>query len=208
MDLDASSLCILCNKTNAQFCKRCKSTCYCSKECQQTDWPTHKLCASFPSFDPLSRPSNEHFRAILFSVDDTKPKFIWLYCKWLRNEDDYDKYQSSEVLEGWKSSNILLAILRGEKLIITTSMLWAIYLCVMKSFRRHSSHLRLATRDLPYTYSYESQYLTLSFWWSSLLRPKHEKTSLFFINFIPFQPPKWSGPAWSQRFEISQMEMP
>lgn len=99
MSLHTPTSCILCNKTDAHFCKRCKSTCYCSKACQQTDWPTHKLlCGTFSSFDPLSRPSKETFRAILFSVDDKKPKFIWLHCKWISDEDDDGvRYQSPEV---------------------------------------------------------------------------------------------------------------
>ena len=99
MDLDTPTSCILCNNPDAHFCTRCKSTCYCSKKCQLTDWPTHELlCAAFSSFDPLSRPSNEHFRAILFSVDDKKPKFIWLHCKWRSNDIDYrNRYQNPEV---------------------------------------------------------------------------------------------------------------
>lgn len=99
MGPDASHLCTMCNTTNVHFCNRCKSTRYCSKACQQTDWPTHKLlCATFSSFDPLSRPSNENFRAILFPVDDKKPKVIWLHCKWCSDEDDYGgRYQSPQV---------------------------------------------------------------------------------------------------------------
>ena len=36
-------------------------------------------------------------------------------------------------------------------------------LCVMKSFRRRSSHLKLIARDLFYIHSYESQFLTFLF---------------------------------------------
>ena len=71
-----------------------------------------------------------------------------------------------KMLKGWKSPSILLAILRGEK--VDYSYLYAMdyLLCVMKSFRRRSSHLRLVARDLLYIHSYESQLLTLLFWWS------------------------------------------
>lgn len=98
---DASTSCILCNKTDAHFCMRCKSISYCSKACQKNDWPTHKLlCATFSSFDSLSRPSNESFRAILFPVEDKKLKLIWLHCTWRSSDDDKDgrdTYQNPEV---------------------------------------------------------------------------------------------------------------
>ena len=99
MVLNATELCILCDKPDADFCEGCKSTRYCSKECQQTDWPTHKLlCADFSSFDPSSRPSTEHFRAILFPVDEEKPKFIWLDCNLFTDENiDSGRYHIPEI---------------------------------------------------------------------------------------------------------------
>ena len=98
MASDASTSCILCDKSNARLCKQCKSTSYCSKECQQKDWPTHKLlCTTFCSFDSLRRPSEESYRAILFSIDEKKPKFIWLHCTWLDDPDD-GRYQNPEIM--------------------------------------------------------------------------------------------------------------
>lgn len=86
----------MCNKSDSFLCNRCKSARYCSKSCQQADWPTHKLlCANFSTFDPSSRPSNDHIQAILFPVEDKKPKIVWLHCKW--NDDDEDeRYQFAE----------------------------------------------------------------------------------------------------------------
>ncbi|KAI3319327.1 hypothetical protein HD806DRAFT_548586 [Xylariaceae sp. AK1471] len=80
---EASDSCIICNKPNALRCGRCKGASYCSKLCQRADYPIHKLlCASFAGFDITTRPTEEHMRAILFSVDQKKPKLVWLHCKW------------------------------------------------------------------------------------------------------------------------------
>ncbi|KAL7625809.1 hypothetical protein AAE478_005032 [Parahypoxylon ruwenzoriense] len=84
---DASDRCLVCDKSNANFCNSCKNVRYCSKACQRIDWPSHKLlCAAFSNFDISSRPTAEHLRAIFFPVDEEKPKVIWLLCKW--HEDD------------------------------------------------------------------------------------------------------------------------
>ncbi|KAI4948249.1 hypothetical protein J4E91_006244 [Alternaria rosae] len=43
------------------------------------------------------RPSVNHYRAVLFDADEAKPRFIWLLCKWLENdeeeEDEEENYQ-------------------------------------------------------------------------------------------------------------------
>ncbi|KAI1146017.1 hypothetical protein F4825DRAFT_441951 [Nemania diffusa] len=93
---DASDLCIICNKPNALRCKRCRSASYCSKLCQRGDFPIHKLlCTKFSAFNITERPTKEHFRAILFPVDQRQPKLIWLHCKWREPEDeDYRRFQS------------------------------------------------------------------------------------------------------------------
>ncbi|GAW14743.1 hypothetical protein ANO14919_069240 [Xylariales sp. No.14919] len=84
--------CIICNKTNALRCQRCKSVSYCSKLCQRGDYPVHKLlCARFSAFDITTRPDKEHVRAILFPVDQKQPKLIWLHCGWIEPEDEYDR---------------------------------------------------------------------------------------------------------------------
>ncbi|KAI0469470.1 hypothetical protein F4859DRAFT_505436 [Xylaria cf. heliscus] len=89
---EASNSCIICNKPNSLRCGRCKNVSYCSKLCQRGDYPIHKLlCASFSAFDITTRPTQEHFRAILFPVHKNKPEFIWLHCEWVDIEDE--KYQ-------------------------------------------------------------------------------------------------------------------
>lgn len=85
----ASNSCTICNGPTALYCVGCNSAHYCSKRCQKTDWPTHKLlCAVFANFDTSSRPTDEHFKAILFPVDQEKPTIVWLHCKWWGSDSD------------------------------------------------------------------------------------------------------------------------
>ena len=77
------SLCLMCNEPHTQICTSCRSSRYCSRECQQADWPTHKLlCNSFTAFQSTNRPDQDDVRAILFPGKRLKPEFIWLRCPW------------------------------------------------------------------------------------------------------------------------------
>lgn len=79
--------CVMCNHRPANLCERCKSCYYCTKECQESDWPTHKLlCQKFAKQPP--RPSPSHKRAILFPADHEKPQMIWVFCE--RKQDPED----------------------------------------------------------------------------------------------------------------------
>lgn len=88
--------CVACSTDTGTHCVRCKSAYYCSKICQEADWPVHRLlCDAFSTFDDSSRPTQEHIKAIFFPVDESKPKFVWLPCEW-REEDDYSTSQSPQ----------------------------------------------------------------------------------------------------------------
>ncbi|KAK6520767.1 hypothetical protein TWF506_001013 [Arthrobotrys conoides] len=79
--------CVICNKHPANTCKQCQSIWYCSKTCQKSDWPSHKLlCKPFTNQEP--RPSPDHKRAILFPADEEKPRLIWVFCE--RNSDPWE----------------------------------------------------------------------------------------------------------------------
>ena len=85
----SSEVCTICDKASAKFCNRCKSARYCSKKCQRSDWPIHRLlCGPFSDLTLDSRPSGEHLRAIVLPVDEDMPKFIWLHCQWHHDDDD------------------------------------------------------------------------------------------------------------------------
>lgn len=69
--------CVMCNANSAQRCSQCRSSWYCSQECQESDWPSHKLlCKRFAT--QTSRPSPNHKRAIFFPVDREQPRMIWV----------------------------------------------------------------------------------------------------------------------------------
>jgi len=98
---DPVGLCTACNEPNGRHCARCKSARYCSTACQKADWPTHKLlCPTFSDFESSKRATNEHFRAILFPVDEEKPKFIWLHCAWHDDEDGSNQYPETKSFLG------------------------------------------------------------------------------------------------------------
>lgn len=72
----------MCEKPGSTRCSHCHSI-YCSKECQEKDWESHKMvCTSFPDFSEEHRPSSVPdtiiSRALLFPVDSIQPQWIWL----------------------------------------------------------------------------------------------------------------------------------
>jgi hypothetical protein len=63
----------------AKLCVGCDAVRYCSQECQNSDWSSHKLlCKDIEAFGSEHRPSSSHLRAILFHDDATKPELIWI----------------------------------------------------------------------------------------------------------------------------------
>ena len=62
----------------------CKGIAYCSLECQQADWPSHKsMCKAFAAFAG-PRPSVNMRRVVVFIPGEDKPRFKWAPL----NEDD------------------------------------------------------------------------------------------------------------------------
>jgi hypothetical protein len=92
----ASNLCAVCSTDSTITCKWCENIKYCSVECQLYDAPQHHtLCSTFKDFQ--QRPSEKHYRAILFPADEPKPRFIWQLIDGDRgyhtpNEEDISHY--------------------------------------------------------------------------------------------------------------------
>ncbi|KPM42779.1 hypothetical protein AK830_g3789 [Neonectria ditissima] len=80
--MDAPVLCTICGSSDARRCVQCHSAAYCSIECQQTDWRTHRiLCRKFAEHvedNFASRPSPWHYLAIYFPMAGRRPCLIWV----------------------------------------------------------------------------------------------------------------------------------
>lgn len=84
----AEPLCSSCNKTATTKCPRCNCSWYCSKACKKADSPIHKiLCREYRELDLSSRPTTDHYLAILFAPEKRKPELIWINCPWNGDED-------------------------------------------------------------------------------------------------------------------------
>lgn len=75
----ASPECNICGSTQSKLCTKCRSSAYCTVECQRADLPSHKLlCAEIAS---STRPGPGSKRAILFPASSDSPKLIWVECQ-------------------------------------------------------------------------------------------------------------------------------
>ena len=69
--------CAICGEPAPKLCKSCNSSRYCSPECQQADWPVHKvLCKATGKM--AERPSRKHKRGILFDPKSDLARFEWV----------------------------------------------------------------------------------------------------------------------------------
>jgi hypothetical protein len=76
----SESACLVCSELTAKSCTSCKCSYYCSRECQQKDWPLHKfICTSLPL--PVKRSTSSSVYGILLDEDSLKPKFIEVQLK-------------------------------------------------------------------------------------------------------------------------------
>ncbi|RPA83706.1 hypothetical protein BJ508DRAFT_324418 [Ascobolus immersus RN42] len=78
--MPTQTFCNLCGADCTKTCAACHETKYCGKECQATDWPTHKfLCKPYTTtFSDDARSDPEFRRFIYFPATQPKPEFVWL----------------------------------------------------------------------------------------------------------------------------------
>jgi hypothetical protein len=76
--------CTMCNRQGPSCCSVCQESIYCSVECQNKDWPAHRLlCHSSKNFNtsnPLPCPdkNRSYKRGILFRAHADAPSRVWL----------------------------------------------------------------------------------------------------------------------------------
>ena len=76
-DKEHQSICLRCEDPAIYKCAGCKSVSFCSEVCQAWEWRVHKfICA--PDSELLAPPCFHAVRALLFPVDGTTVRIIWL----------------------------------------------------------------------------------------------------------------------------------
>jgi hypothetical protein len=88
-------ICPICSGVGLRACPGCESISYCTIECQQTDWPVHKLLCEFQA--GLQPPTETHRRGILFPADLKVPQFVWVSCDLREAKEDEPAWESSDV---------------------------------------------------------------------------------------------------------------
>ena len=94
----AEDLCAMCNNPGS-LCAQCHGIRYCSKACQEVDWPLHKLlCKSFNSFPSSKRPTPKFQRCIWFPEKGPQPRWVWVRFK-AEDEPDLEllRYSKEQV---------------------------------------------------------------------------------------------------------------
>ncbi|KAJ5179729.1 hypothetical protein N7492_002939 [Penicillium capsulatum] len=86
-NFEPKDCCIMCNASPGIPCAQCRSIYYCSRDCENSDFPSHSLLCKQFATQP-GRPSPEHKRAIFFPTDKDKPCLIWVSCNRRYDEED------------------------------------------------------------------------------------------------------------------------
>lgn len=74
---ETGDTCPRCSEKGTLTCTGCNDIRYCSPECQQADWATHKISCGALLRDLGPRPSADVRRIVAFLPDENKPRFVW-----------------------------------------------------------------------------------------------------------------------------------
>ncbi|KAJ7501310.1 hypothetical protein B0H11DRAFT_2373415 [Mycena galericulata] len=91
MHPSANQPCLVCGQLTSQWCSRCHNVFYCSPEHLHVDWPRHReQCRPSPATTyrsnmiatpPPAEPEYILVSAILFLVDEDRPRIITVKCR-------------------------------------------------------------------------------------------------------------------------------
>ena len=108
-DRNLVSLCEVCHEPSAYRCSRCKLSKYCGDPCRKEAWECHRFVCKgvVTKFRDDMRPSPYHFRTVILSRQDFRPRLFWL--------DTKDKFAlSTKHVSTIFSIHILLGGQRGQ----------------------------------------------------------------------------------------------
>ncbi len=100
-------------------CGACKDTYYCSRECQESDWPTHKLECKVPEVSPKVRKIKENL--FWTRMEKQNIRMLTFYLGWredsITSQVLYVRFDTSEEYDSWVrgKSNPLSASLQTQK---------------------------------------------------------------------------------------------
>ena len=87
--------CVICANRPSPLAQCCDLVRYCSDNCREVDKTGHALlCEQLQTLAP--RPSPIHVRAILLPQDEPQPRWIWLECEEMV-EDDGERWELAQV---------------------------------------------------------------------------------------------------------------
>ncbi|KAF2229166.1 hypothetical protein EV356DRAFT_537482 [Viridothelium virens] len=102
------SKCCVCNNATSNACTECGSAKYCSEDCQNDDWKTHKaLCHAMKTMP--ERPSQDHRLGILFAVDKEVPTLVWVHTPY--HDDGFGSADAETNFGEWFGSERFTRVL-------------------------------------------------------------------------------------------------
>jgi hypothetical protein len=98
-------LCGVCPNPATLTSTGCTNMQYCSTSCQQRDATQHNtLCSTFQNFQ--QRPTPNHYRSIYFPVNESQPRFIWLFFNGSRGPQNVNDADLAQYVSGSRYGGI------------------------------------------------------------------------------------------------------
>ncbi|KAK0440446.1 uncharacterized protein EV420DRAFT_1132043 [Desarmillaria tabescens] len=88
------AICLICDAPSRSRCSQCHNVAYCSSEHQAQDWPAHKAYCKL-----VSTPGITTYDAILFGVNETRPRMIKLPWSWGADYEELEPEERYQMLE-------------------------------------------------------------------------------------------------------------